>query len=255
MPSGEAAAAVPVPWRAMSAAVHDPASPVSILCCGRAVPGEKRCFSPHSSPLIQAAQDFLRCWSCPLPWVNRDPLDARTVRTYHDGASSDSGTPKQPRVRAASRQGAAESRQQSCLACNGRGRVLFANPVMSLPYSLLKHEIDFPDWVYLGCFFSEKGKFGKIYYCAGSDEKICLPDVAEPPPAPTLTGSSWGGCPAPTCPPPRVPSGWSHGVIRQCRHPRDTAADSQDTLWRGAEGLAEMLGCKATKSHRAGSLY
>lgn len=69
--------------------------------------------------------------------------------------------------------------------------MLFANPFMPLPYSLLKHGIDFPDWVYLGCFFSEKGKFGKTYYCAGSDEKTGLSEVAEPPPAPVLMGDSW----------------------------------------------------------------
>lgn len=70
MLSGEAAATLPVPWNAMSAAARDPAGPFSILCCSRAILGEKRCFSPHSSPLTQAAGDFVRCWSCLLPWVN-----------------------------------------------------------------------------------------------------------------------------------------------------------------------------------------
>lgn len=97
--------------------------------------------------------------------------------TCHDGASSDGWVLNRLRDGAASRQGAMQSRLESCFACNGMaaGGVLFAHPAMSLPYSLLKHDFDFPDWGFLGCFFSEKGKFGKTYYCAGSDEPPPVP--------------------------------------------------------------------------------
>lgn len=66
MPSGEAVATVPVLWRAMRAAARDPASPFSILCCSRAVPGEKCCFSPRSSPLIGAAEELSETLELPL---------------------------------------------------------------------------------------------------------------------------------------------------------------------------------------------
>ena len=123
----------------------DPASPFSILRCGRAVPGRAAAALPVDSTGRRPPG---------LTETPRVPGQLRCATTV-PAAIRGHG---HGRASGQSRQGAVQSGQGSRFACRGRRRrVLCAHPVASLPRSLLKREVGFPGWMYFGCLSSEGG--------------------------------------------------------------------------------------------------